>query len=135
MNSPSIVLYAKGKPHTPAALQFRSLSCILMGDIDAPLGDTVKTISVRDLRSKSAQIWRELQREKDMVVTSKGRPVGVLSYASEANLERTLTSMRRARSMLGLLEMQVRSVKAGHDRLSLREINAEIGAVRRKRAQ
>lgn len=95
----------------------------------------MKTISVRDLRSKSAQIWRELQREKDMVVTSKGRPVGVLSYASEANLERTLTSLRRARAMLGLLEAQVRSVKAGRDRISLREINAEIGDLRRKRSR
>ncbi len=95
----------------------------------------MRTISVRDLRSKSAQIWRELRMEKDMIVTSKGRPVGVLSYASEASLERTLTSMRRARAMLGLLETQVRSVKAGHDRLSLQEINAEIGAVRRKRAR
>lgn len=95
----------------------------------------MKTISVRDLRSKSAQIWRELEREKDMVVTSKGRPVGVLSYASEANLERTLTSLRRARAMLGLLEMQLRSVKAGRDRLPAREIDAEIAAVRRKRSR
>ncbi|MBI4249083.1 MAG: type II toxin-antitoxin system prevent-host-death family antitoxin [Elusimicrobia bacterium] len=95
----------------------------------------MKTISVRDLRSKSAQIWRELRQEKDMVVTSKGRPVGVLSYASEANLERTLTSVRRARAMLGLLEMRVRSVKTGRDRLSLQAINAEIGAARRKRAR
>lgn len=95
----------------------------------------MKTLSVRDLRSKSAQIWRELQREKDMVITSKGRPVGVLSYASEANLERTLTTLRRARAMMGLLEMQVGSVKAGRDRLSLQEINAEIAAVRRKRAR
>lgn len=95
----------------------------------------MKTLSVRDLRSKSAQIWRELQREKDMVITSKGRPVGVLSYASEANLERTLTTLRRARAMMGLLEMQVRSVKAGRDRLSLQEINAEIAAVRRKRTR
>lgn len=95
----------------------------------------MKTISVRDLRSKSAQIWRELEKEKDMVVTSKGRPVGVLSYASQANLERTLSSMRRARAMMGLLEMQVLSVKTGNDQLSLREINAEIQAVRRKRSR
>lgn len=95
----------------------------------------MKTISVRDLRSKSAQIWQELQREKDMVVTSKGRPVGVLSHACQANLERTLTSMRRARAMLGLFEMQVHSVKAGRDRMSLREINSEIIAVRRQRAR
>lgn len=106
-----------------------------MSDTNDPYRDTMKTISVRDLRSKSAQIWRELHREKDMVVTSKGRPVGVLSYASEASLERTLTNMRRARSMMGLLEMQVRSVKAGRDRLSSREINAEIDSVRRKRTR
>lgn len=95
----------------------------------------MKTISVRELRSKSAQVWRELQREKDMVITSKGRPVGVLSFASEANLERTLTTMRRARAMLGVLEMQVLSVKEGRDRLSLAEINAEVAAARRKRAR
>lgn len=95
----------------------------------------MKTISVRELRSKSAQVWRELEREKDMVVTSKGRPVGVLCYASEANLERTLTTLRRARAMLGVLEMQVRSVREGRDRLTLGEINAEIAAVRRKRAR
>ena len=74
-----------------------ALGCTLMSDECAPSGDTTKTISVRDLRSKSAQIWRELEQEKDMVVTSKGRPVGVLSYASEANLERTLTSVWECR--------------------------------------
>lgn len=95
----------------------------------------MKTISVRDLRSKSAQVWRELQREKDMVITSKGRPVGVLTCANEADLERTLTSLRRARAMVALLEAQVASVKAGRDRLSLKEINAEIAAVRRKRSR
>lgn len=95
----------------------------------------MKTISVRELRARSAQVWRELEREKDMVVTSKGRPVGVLCYASEANLERTLTTLRRARAMLGVLEMQVRSVKEGRDRLTLGEINAEVAAVRRKRAR
>ena len=95
----------------------------------------MKTISVRDLRSKSAQVWRDLAREKDMVVTSKGRPVGVLSYASEANLEKTLMTLRRARAMLALLGMQVRSVKTGLSRLPLEEINAEVDAVRRKRSR
>lgn len=95
----------------------------------------MKTISVRDLRSKSAQIWRELPQEKDMIVTSKGRPVGVLSYASEANLEKTLAALRRARAMLAVMSAQIRSAKAGLDRLPLKEIEAEIAAARKKRSQ
>ena len=95
----------------------------------------MRTISVRDLRSKSAQIWRDLSREKDMVITSKGRPVGVLSYASESNLEKTLTAVRRARAMLSVLSMQVRSVKSGRDAITRDEINAEIKAVRRRRSR
>ena len=95
----------------------------------------MKTISVRDLRSKSAQIWREPSREKDMVITSKGRPIGVLSYASEANLEKTLMTLRRARAMLGVLSMQVKSVKTGLNHLPLEAINSEIDAVRGKRSR
>ena len=93
----------------------------------------MKTISVRDLRSKSAQIWRELPKEKDMVVTSNGRPVGVLSYASDTDLGKTLATLRRARAMLSVLSLQVQSVKTGKDRLTPEEITAEIAAVRRKR--
>ena len=94
----------------------------------------MKIISVRDLRSKSAQIWRELGREKDMIVTSNGRPVGVLSSATEETLQDTLTALRRARAMLGVIEMQFKSAREGRDRLTPNEIDAEIAAVRGKRA-
>ncbi len=97
------------------------------------MGGSMRTVSVRDLRSKSAQIWRELPREKDMIVTSNGRPVGILSATSEADLEKTLSALRRARAMLGVLSSQIHSVKSGLNRLSPREINAEIGILRGSR--
>ena len=33
----------------------------------------MKFVSVRDLRGKSADIWRELPGEREMVITSNGR--------------------------------------------------------------
>lgn len=94
----------------------------------------MKTVSVRDLRSRSAWIWRRLTQERDLVVTSKGKPVGILSSATEDNLEETLAALRRARAMLAVLEIQMKSVREGRDKLSPEQINAETAAVRHKRS-
>jgi len=39
----------------------------------------MKFLSVRDLRGKSSQVWRELPEQKEMVVTNNGRPIAILS--------------------------------------------------------
>ena len=95
----------------------------------------MRFISVRDLRGKSAQIWRELRDEKDMVVTSNGRPVAILSATSEETVEESLAAVRQARAMAAVAAMQARSVKAGLHRMTLDEINAEIDAARKARKQ
>jgi len=55
----------------------------------------MKFLTVRDLRGKSAQVWRELPNEKEMVVTSNGRPVAVLTAVDESNVEQTLAAWRQ----------------------------------------
>ncbi len=92
-------------------------------------------ISVRDLRSKSAEIWRKIKVQKDMVITSKGRPMAVLLQVSADSLEETLAAIRKARAMEAVEAMQSKSVKTGLDRVSLEEINAEIEAVRKRRSK
>ncbi|NTW89032.1 MAG: type II toxin-antitoxin system Phd/YefM family antitoxin, partial [Desulfobulbaceae bacterium] len=39
----------------------------------------MKFLSVRDLRGKSAQIWKDLPEEREMVITSNGRPIAILA--------------------------------------------------------
>ena len=46
----------------------------------------MKFLSVRDLRGKSAQIWKELPGEREMVVTSNGRPIAILAAITEKTL-------------------------------------------------
>lgn len=93
----------------------------------------MKFVSVRDLRSRSAEVWRELGQEHELVVTSNGRPVALLSSVDDELLEETLTALRRARAVAAVQEMQRRSQASGLDRLSGEEIEAEIEASRRQR--
>ena len=93
----------------------------------------MKFLSVRDLKTKSSQVWKELEGQKEMIVTSNGRPIALLSSVNENNLEQVLTAFRRARATNAVASIQYESTQQGTDKISLDEINAEIGEVRSKR--
>jgi antitoxin (DNA-binding transcriptional repressor) of toxin-antitoxin stability system len=93
----------------------------------------MKFLSVRDLKTKSSQVWKELPNQKEMVITSNGRPIAVLSSITEDNLEQVLSAFRQARAIEAVSSLQYESVRKGTDKLTLEEINAEIQKVRSKR--
>jgi antitoxin (DNA-binding transcriptional repressor) of toxin-antitoxin stability system len=93
----------------------------------------MKFVTVRDLRGKSAEVWKDLAGEGEMVVTSNGRPIAILAAVSESNLEESLSAFRQARAVKAVASLQRRSVEQGTDKIAMDEINAEIKAVRRKR--
>ena len=93
----------------------------------------MRFVSVRELRGQSAAVWKTLANEKDLIVTSNGKPIALLSAMSDENLEESLSALRRARAQAAATAMQQASVRAGTDRLSLQDINAEIDATRRQR--
>jgi prevent-host-death family protein len=95
----------------------------------------MKFLSVRDLRGKSAQIWKELPDEREMIITSNGRPIAILASISESNLEESLAAFRQARAVEAVASLQRRSIEQGADMISINEINAEIKAVRKKRTR
>ena len=90
-------------------------------------------VSVRDLRGKLSEIWKRIAVEKDLVITSNGHPIAILSKVSESDLEESLIAIRQARAVQAVESMQVSSVKKGLHRTSLEEINTEIKAVRKAR--
>ena len=93
----------------------------------------MKFLSVRDLKTKSAQVWKDLADQKEMIVTSNGRPIALLSSINENNLEQVLTAFRHAHATNAVATVQYESAQKGTDKISMDEINAEIGAVRSKR--
>ena len=95
----------------------------------------MKFITIRDFRSRSALIQRELPVEKEMVLTSNGKPVAIISAVSEADLEETLNAIRRARVSLAVTLLQSGSLGKGKNYITSDEINAEIKETRRKLAR
>lgn len=93
----------------------------------------MRFVSVRDLRGKSAQIWKRLAQFKEMVITSNGKPIAIISATSEGSLEESLSAIRSARATAAVESMQLRSVETGNDRLSLDDINVEVQAERKAR--
>lgn len=93
----------------------------------------MKFMSVRDLRSKSAQVWQDLPSERELIITNNGRPIAILAAISESNLEESLTAFRQARAVEAVASLQHRSVDHGTNALTMDEIDAEIGAVRKDR--
>lgn len=93
----------------------------------------MKFVTVRDLRLKPSQIWQKLDQNREMVLTSNGKPIALLTRVTEETLEEALTALRRARGLMAMEEMQRASVASGTDRLSNADIEAEIRAARRGR--
>ena len=93
----------------------------------------MKFLSVRDLKTKASQVWKELPVQKEMIVTSNGRPIALLSSINENNLEQVLAAFRHARASNAVALIQYESTQKGTDKISMDEIDAEIGAVRSKR--
>jgi prevent-host-death family protein len=90
-------------------------------------------VSVRELRSQSADVWRRLVDEQEMIITNNGKPVAILSAVAPENLEDSLTAIRRARAIAAVESMQRQSVAAGRHRMTPKQIQAAITAVRKGR--
>ena len=93
----------------------------------------MKFLSVRDLKTKASQVWKELPVQKEMIVTSNGRPIALLSSVNENNLEQVLAAFRHARATNAVALIQYESTQKGTDKMTMDEIDVEIGAVRSKR--
>ena len=93
----------------------------------------MKFLSVRELKSKSAQVWRDLPIQKEMIVTSNGRPIALLSSINENNLEKVLKAFRIAHATNAVASIQYTSTEQGTDQISMEEIDADIQSVRDER--
>ena len=89
-------------------------------------------ISVREMNTKPKEIWEKIKNE-EVVITSNGKPIALLSAVSEGTLEKTIRMIRRSRALMALEEMQKKSLVSGLDKITDAEIESEIQAVRESR--
>ena len=92
----------------------------------------MKFVTVRDLRTSPASIWRKLPSERELIITNNGKPIALLTPLNDETLEDTVSAVRRAKAINAVKKMQEISVSLGNDEMNLEQINAVIKDVRRK---
>lgn len=95
----------------------------------------MRFVTVRDLRGRSAEVWKQLAKFREMVLTLNGKPIAIISTTSEELLEENLSTIRRARALAAVQAIQAESVRKGLDKMTMDEIDAVIQDVRRTRSK
>lgn len=93
----------------------------------------MKFITVRDLRTTPAQIWKQLPREQEIVITNNGKPIALLTPLNDADMEGTVTAVRRARAVAALEKARSSALKSGVSRMTMDQVNDEIRAYRKSK--
>jgi prevent-host-death family protein len=93
----------------------------------------VSTITVSDLKKRSAKQWSKSAKKGELVVTSQGQPVAVLVPTDARSLGATLSTLRSVRALQAQGLLQEAAKQNGTSELSMEDIDAEISVARRAR--
>jgi len=93
----------------------------------------MRFITVRELKHKTPEIWRLVRMGEEIVITSNGKPIALLTDVSEDTLEDKIEITRRAGALKSLDRIHRTSLQKGTYKISGKEIEGEIRQVRRER--
>ena len=92
----------------------------------------MKFVSTREFRNRPSYV-RALAQRDDLVLTSKGKPIGILIGLEGGDFEETARLIRQARAQRAVSRMRRQAARRGLDRLPPSAVEAEIRAVRSTR--
>ena len=92
----------------------------------------MKFITIRELRSNTAQLRKDLAAEREVVVTANGRPFAVMTRVEPDRVEEEILAIRRARARAALSRVRAKAKADGRDKMTMAQIDAIIAEVRRE---
>lgn len=84
--------------------------------------------SIRDLRTDSKNMWKNLSTGDEVVITNNGKPSALMIDIPEGDFDEVVQAVRQAKAMIAFNKMRRTAAKAGF--LSDEEIEAAIADVR-----
>ena len=90
-------------------------------------------ISVREFRINPGKIWEQLKNDKDIIITSNGKPIAILNPIYNDDIESTMEILQRLRTIKAVEDLQAEAVIKGLDKMSNKEIEEIIKKVRQER--
>jgi len=93
----------------------------------------MRFVTIRDLRANIARLRKDLQEDREIVLTANGRPFALMTPVEPDTVEEEVLAIRRARAQAALSRIRAKAKAEGLDRMSMAEIDAVIAKVRRER--
>ena len=93
----------------------------------------MRFVTVRELRSKTATLRKDLDQDREIVLTANGRPFAVVSRIEPDSLEEELQAIRRARAKVAVERLRAQAQAKGLNRLTMDDIDAIVAETRRQR--
>lgn len=90
----------------------------------------MRFVTVRDFRIRPGTVWSNLDKNEAIVITSKGKPIALLTAVSDATFDETLTALRRTKAELAVSRMRKTALKK---KVTPKDIEAEITVARKAR--
>jgi len=91
-------------------------------------------VTVRELRAESGKVWDRVEAGEEIVITRNGKPFALLLHTKPSEVEAALRAYRASRFGIVLDRIHTHVKMHGLDRITDKEIEAEIAAARKERA-
>jgi prevent-host-death family protein len=95
----------------------------------------MRFIAMSELRISPGRVWKRLAKEKELVVTSNGKPVALLCDVDEDRLEETLSVLRQARAQAAVERIRRTAVEKGLDKSTPKMVERETARYRAYRSR
>ena len=93
----------------------------------------MRFVTIKDLRSKTSAIRRDLAADEEIVVTAHGRPIALLTAVEGDSLEEELLGRRRAKARMALDRARSQAKSAGTGGMPMRQIEGIVSEARKGR--
>jgi antitoxin (DNA-binding transcriptional repressor) of toxin-antitoxin stability system len=93
----------------------------------------MKTVTIRDFRTRPKHVQDALKQERQAVLTANGRPVALMIAVDAGTVDQTLETLRCARGLEALRALRRESRDRGLDKMSRAGVDEIIKKARRAR--
>ncbi len=69
--------------------------------------------SMRDLRTESKNMWQDLSKGDEVILTNNGKPSAIVIDIPEGGFDEAIQAIRQAKAMIALNSMRQKAAKEG----------------------
>jgi antitoxin (DNA-binding transcriptional repressor) of toxin-antitoxin stability system len=93
----------------------------------------MKTVTIRDFRTRPRAVSEALSRNEDAVLTVNGKPLAIMIPVTPETFDEAIDLVHRMRAIRAVRDIRLRATRTGADKLSLSEIDKIIAKSRAER--